>query len=103
MAGGIDYEIRTRFHPEPPTKEELESMKTLDPTLTGIFVNKLFTVASEGNETLIKLGATTGCRWGDTALAIYTTSGDIAVCNRLVFSCSPGLNRGEVHRETLAG
>jgi acetophenone carboxylase len=80
MAGGIDYEIRTRFHPEPPTKEELEYMKGLDPTLTGIFVNKLFTVTSEGNETLIKLGATTGCRWGDTALAIYTTSGDNAVC-----------------------
>jgi N-methylhydantoinase B/oxoprolinase/acetone carboxylase alpha subunit len=80
MPGGIDYDIRTRFHPEPPTAEETEYMEDLDPTLAGIFVHKLLTMASEGNETLIKLGATTGCRWGDTALAIYTTSGDNAIC-----------------------
>jgi len=79
MPGGIDFEIRTKFHPEKPTVEELEYMKDLDPTMAGVFMHKIMTIASEGNETLIKLGATTGCRWGDTALAIYTTSGDNAI------------------------
>jgi acetophenone carboxylase len=79
MPGGIDFEIRTKFHPEKPTAEELEYMKDLDPTLAGIFAHKLLTIASEGNETLMKLGASSGCRWGDTALAIYTTSGDNAI------------------------
>jgi N-methylhydantoinase B/oxoprolinase/acetone carboxylase alpha subunit len=79
MPGGIDFEIRTRFHPEKPTPEELEYMKNLDPTLAGIFAHKLLTIASEGNETLLKLGASSGCRWGDTALALYTNSGDNAM------------------------
>ncbi len=79
MPGGIDFEIRTKFHPEKPTAEELEYMKDLDPTLAGIFAHKLLTIASEGNETLMKLGASSGCRWGDTALAVYTTSGDNAM------------------------
>lgn len=80
MPGGIDFEIRQKFHPEPPTPEEREYMEALDPTIVGIFANRIMTIASEGNETLVKLGATTGCRWGDTALAIYTASGDNAVC-----------------------
>ena len=80
MPGGIDFEIRQKFHPEPPTPEEREYMEALDPTIAGIFANRIMTIASEGNETLVKLGATTGCRWGDTALAIYTASGDNAVC-----------------------
>jgi acetophenone carboxylase len=79
MPGGIDFEIRTKFHPEKPTPEEIESMKDLDPTLAGILSHKILTIASEGNETLLKLGASSGCRWGDTALAIYTSSGDNAV------------------------
>ena len=80
MPGGIDYEISTRLHPEPPTEEELEYMKDIDPTAAGIFLHKLHTIAFEGNETLVKLGASTGCRWGDTACAIYTKSGDSAIC-----------------------
>ena len=77
---GIDYEVRTRFHPEPPTAEEQEGMARVDPTMAGIFAHKLLTIASEGNELVIKLGASTGCRWGDTAVAIYTASGDNASC-----------------------
>jgi acetophenone carboxylase len=80
MAGGIDYEVRTKFHPEPPTSEEQEGMDRIDPTLAGIFGHKLLTIAMEGNEMVIKLGASTGCRWGDTAVAIYTASGDNAMC-----------------------
>jgi len=80
MPGAIDYEIGKRLHPEPPTDEELEFMKDIEPTSAGIFLHKLHTIASEGNETLVKLGASTGCRWGDTACAIYTRSGDSAVC-----------------------
>ena len=80
MPGAIDYEISKRLHPEPPTDEELEFMKDIEPTSAGIFLHKLHTIASEGNETLVKLGASTGCRWGDTACAIYTRSGDSAVC-----------------------
>jgi len=80
MPGAIDYEIGKRLHPEPPTEEELENMKDIEPTSAGIFLHKLLTITSEGNETLVKLGASTGCRWGDTAAAIYTKSGDSAVC-----------------------
>jgi len=80
MAGGIDYEVRTKFHPEPPTPEEREGIDRIDPTLAGIFGHKLLTIAMEGNEMVIKLGASTGCRWGDTAVAIYTASGDNAMC-----------------------
>ena len=80
MPGGIDPTISLRLHPEPPTPEELENMKDIDPTEAGIFLHKLYTITSEGNEILIKLGASTGCRWGDTAAAIYTASGDSSVC-----------------------
>lgn len=80
MPGAIDFEVGKRIHPEPPTEEELEHMKDIEPTSAGIFLHKLHTIASEGNETLVKLGASTGCRWGDTACAIYTRSGDSAVC-----------------------
>ena len=80
MPGAIDYEVSKRLHPEPPTEEELKYMKDIEPTTAGIFLHKLHTIASEGNETLIKLGASTGCRWGDTACAIYTKSGDSAIC-----------------------
>ncbi|RJX23113.1 MAG: hydantoinase B/oxoprolinase family protein [Dethiobacter sp.] len=78
MPGGIDFEVRSRFHPEKPTQLELEGMERIDPTEAGIFAHKLLTIVGEGNETLMKLGASTGCRWGDTACAIYTTSGDNA-------------------------
>ena len=80
MPGGVDYEVRTKFHPEPPTPEEREGMDRIDPTMAGIFGHKLLTIAMEGNEMVIKLGASTGCRWGDTAVAIYTASGDNATC-----------------------
>jgi N-methylhydantoinase B/oxoprolinase/acetone carboxylase alpha subunit len=80
MPGGIDYEVRTKFHPEPPTPEEQAGMDRIDPTIAGIFGHKLLTIAMEGNEMVIKLGASTGCRWGDTAVAIYTASGDNAMC-----------------------
>jgi hypothetical protein len=44
MAGGIDYEVRTKFHPEPPTPEEQEGMDRIDPTMAGIFGHKLLTI-----------------------------------------------------------
>lgn len=80
MAGGVDFEVRTKLHPEPLTPEESEGMRDVDPTLAGIFGHKLLNIALEGVEMVIKLGASTGCRWGDTAVAIYTTSGDNATC-----------------------
>ena len=80
MAGGVDYEVRSRFHPEPLTAEEQKGMKDIDPTVAGIFGHKLLTIALEGNEMIMKLGASTGSRWGDTAMAIYTASGDNATC-----------------------
>lgn len=80
MAGGIDYEVRTLVHPEPPTQEEQDGMIGINPTLAGTFGHKMLTIAMEGNETVVKLGASTGCRWGDTAVAIYTASGDNACC-----------------------
>ena len=49
MPGAIDYEIGKRLHPEPPTEEELENMKDIEPTSAGIFLHKLQTITSEGN------------------------------------------------------
>ena len=44
-----------------------------------IFVHKMNMIAQEGKETTMKLGASSGMRWGDVAFGIYTSLGDLAV------------------------
>jgi hypothetical protein len=79
MPGGVDREVVTRLAPEPITKREKKAMKGIDPTELGIFAHKLEMITAECKEMLLKLGASTGCRWGDIGFGIYTSSGDNAM------------------------
>lgn len=75
-----DYEVVQRMRPEPITGEEAEAMKNMDPVDYEIFNHKMNMIGQEGKETTMKLGASTGMRWGDVAFGIYTAQGDLAVC-----------------------
>ncbi len=77
---GRDYEVVQRLKPEPVTEEESRAMAGLDPVDFEIFNHKMEMIALEGKETTMKLGASTGMRWGDVAFGIYTAEGDLAVC-----------------------
>ena len=75
-----DPEIVQHLRPEPPSDWEARTMNGLDPLEYEIFTHKMHMIALEGKETTMKLGASTGMRWGDVAFGIYTAQGDLAVC-----------------------
>ncbi|MEW6529267.1 MAG: hydantoinase B/oxoprolinase family protein [Thermodesulfobacteriota bacterium] len=79
MAYARDSEVVQRLKPEPMTPEEEAAQAKVDPVDFDIFVHKMNMVAQEGKETTMKLGASTGMRWGDVAFGIYTAQGDLAV------------------------
>jgi len=79
MAYGRDTEIVQRLKPEPMTTEEQAAQERLHPVDFDIFIHKMNMIAQEGKETTMKLGASTGMRWGDVAFGIYTAQGDLAV------------------------
>jgi len=85
MPGGIDREVVTRLAPEPITEKEKECIKGIDATELGIFTHRLEMIASECKEMLLKLGASTGCRWGDIGFGIYTSSGDNAMASTGIY------------------
>lgn len=85
MPGGIDKEVVKRISPEPITETEKECMKGIDPTELGIFAHRLEMITSECKEMLLKLGASTGCRWGDIGFGIYTSSGDNAMASTGIY------------------
>ena len=80
MMYGRDYEIVQRLKPEPITEEQARAMAGLNPVDFEIFSHKMDMIALEGKETTMKLGASSGMRWGDVAFGIYTPQGDLAVC-----------------------
>lgn len=82
---GRDLDIRDRLRPEPMTERERACQAVLDDLDFNIFSHKLTTAAAECQELLIRLGASTGARWGDSGFAFYTTSGDIAVCSTGIY------------------
>jgi len=79
MVYGRDTEIVQRLKPEPMTPEEQAAQSKIDDVNFEIFMHKMNMVALEGKETTMKLGASTGMRWGDVAFGIYTAQGDLAV------------------------
>ena len=79
MVYGRDGEIVQRLKPEPMTHEEQAAQDSIDDIDFEIFVHKMNMIAQEGKETTMKLGASSGMRWGDVAFGIYTTRGDLAV------------------------
>jgi acetophenone carboxylase len=74
-----DMEVVQQLKPEPVTPREAEAQKNIDDVDYDIFVHKMSMVAQEGKETTMKLGASSGMRWGDVAFGIYTAQGDLAV------------------------
>ncbi|UCF93553.1 MAG: hydantoinase B/oxoprolinase family protein [Desulfobacterales bacterium] len=79
MAYGRDMEVVQRLKPEPMTAEESAAQEKIDAVEFEIFSHKMNMIAQEGKETTMKLGASSGMRWGDVAFGIYTAQGDLAV------------------------
>lgn len=73
-----DTEVVHRLQPEPMTAEETAAQASIDETDFEIFRHKMDMIAQEGKETTMKLGASTGMRWGDVAFGVYTAQGDLA-------------------------
>jgi N-methylhydantoinase B/oxoprolinase/acetone carboxylase alpha subunit len=78
-AYGRDLEVVQRLRPEPMTPEEEAAQAVVDDVEFEIFRHKMNMIAQEGKDTTMKLGASTGMRWGDVAFGIYTAQGDLAV------------------------
>jgi acetophenone carboxylase len=76
---GRDAEVVQRLKPEPMSHEESMAQAGIDDIDFEIFTHKMNMMAQEGKETTMKLGASSGMRWGDVAFAIYTVEGDLAV------------------------
>ena len=79
MVYARDMEVVQQLKPEPMTARETEAQEKIDAVEYDIFVHKMNMVAQEGKETTMKLGASSGMRWGDVAFGIYTAQGDLAV------------------------
>lgn len=76
---GRDLEVVQRLKPESMTPEEQAAQASIDDVDFEIFQHKMSMIAQEGKETTMKLGASSGMRWGDVAFGIYTARGDLAV------------------------
>ncbi len=79
MVYGKDFEVVQKLRPEPMTPEEEAAQEKIDDVDFEIFMHKMNMIAQEGKETTMKLGASSGMRWGDVAFAVYTAQGDMAV------------------------
>ena len=79
LAYGRDMEVVQHLKPEPMTAVERAAQNKIDDVDFEIFVHKMNMIAQEGKETTMKLGASTGMRWGDVAFGIYTVKGDLAM------------------------
>jgi len=63
--------------PGPPTNEELECMKLLQPGDYEIYTEKLNNFLLESKEVFLKLGVSSMLRSGDLVTGIYTPAGDM--------------------------
>ena len=79
LSYGRDTEVVQRLKPEPMTAEEEAAQGAIEEVDFDIFMHKVNMIAQEGKETTMKLGASSGMRWGDVAFGIYTAQGDLAV------------------------
>lgn len=76
---GRDEEVVQRMKPEPMTPFESDAQDQISDVEFEIFQHKMNMIAQEGKETTMKLGASSGMRWGDVAFGVYTGLGDLAV------------------------
>ncbi|WP_300465373.1 hydantoinase B/oxoprolinase family protein [Desulfobacula sp.] len=76
---GRDEEVVQRLKPEPMTSLESEAQDKINDVDFEIFQHKMNMIAQEGKETTMKLGASSGMRWGDVAFGVYTGLGDLSV------------------------
>ncbi len=76
---GRDEEVVQRLKPEPMTSQEQRAQNKVNDVDFEIFQHKMNMIAQEGKETTMKLGASSGMRWGDVAFGIYTGLGDLSV------------------------
>lgn len=79
MVYGRDMEVVQRLKPEPMTSEEMTAQDKISDVDFEIFNHKMDMIAQEGKETTMKLGASSGMRWGDVAFGVYTSQGDLSV------------------------
>ncbi|MBW1700731.1 MAG: hydantoinase B/oxoprolinase family protein [Deltaproteobacteria bacterium] len=79
MVYGRDMEVVQRLKPEPLTSDELVAQEKISDVDFEIFNHKMNMIAQEGKETTMKLGASSGMRWGDVAFGVYTSQGDLSV------------------------
>jgi N-methylhydantoinase B/oxoprolinase/acetone carboxylase alpha subunit len=79
MTYGRDEEVVQRLKPEPMTSFESDVQDKIDDVDFEIFQHKMNMIAQEGKETTMKLGASSGMRWGDVAFGVYTGLGDLSV------------------------
>lgn len=79
MTYGRDEEVVQRLKPEPMTSFESEVQDKISDVDFEIFQHKMNMIAQEGKETTMKLGASSGMRWGDVAFGVYTGLGDLSV------------------------
>jgi N-methylhydantoinase B/oxoprolinase/acetone carboxylase alpha subunit len=79
MTYGRDEEVVQRLKPEPMTAFESEAQEKISDVDFEIFQHKMNMITQEGKETTMKLGASSGMRWGDVAFGVYTGLGDLAV------------------------
>ncbi|MCP4719521.1 MAG: hydantoinase B/oxoprolinase family protein [Desulfobacteraceae bacterium] len=79
MTYGRDEEVVQRLKPEPMTSFESDNQDKITDVEFEIFQHKMNMIAQEGKETTMKLGASSGMRWGDVAFGVYTGLGDLSV------------------------
>ncbi len=79
MTYGRDEEVVQRLKPEPRTSFETDALDKINDVDFEIFQHKMNMIAQEGKETTMKLGASSGMRWGDVAFGVYTGLGDLSV------------------------
>ncbi len=74
-----DFDVQNRLRPEAPDVRE-HNLPRLEDTEFQIFRHKLETIAFEGKETAMRLGACAAIRAGDLGFGIYSITGDTVVC-----------------------
>ena len=90
------------MNPEPMTSDEASVQEEINDVDFDIFTHKVNMIAQEGKETTMKLGASSGMRWGDVAFGIYTGLGDLAVvATGIWFHAVLGQIPVKIHCQTL--
>ena len=84
----LEIELAERLKPEPPTPEELECMRKLEPGDYEVYSEKLNMISLEAREIFTRIGISSMLHSGDMAVGIYTPEGDMvtAICGTYLHS-----------------